>query len=82
MSRTAWTYIYTVLITSCLLFASAWPTASPLGIGRLVGFVLTVLAILTQFFDAVNGRHSYFLHTVFFFAGAILLPTPLFFCWW
>lgn len=78
MSRTAWTYIYVVLITGCSLIVMAWPTGAVTGGDWLAMLVLTALVVPTQFFDAVNGRHSYFLHTVFFFAGAILLPTPLF----
>ncbi len=78
MSRTAWTYIYTVLVGSCLLIAAAWPTTLVTEADWLAFAVLTALAIPTHFFDAVNGRYSYFLHTVFFFAGAMLLPTPLF----
>ncbi|MBP7960976.1 MAG: diguanylate cyclase [Caldilineaceae bacterium] len=78
MSRTAWIYIYTVLIAGCVLVASAWPTTAVTSWDWLALLVLTALVVPTQFFDAVNGRHSYFLHTVFFFSGAILLPTPLF----
>ena len=62
-----------------MLLASSWPAGAITTWDWSAFLVLTILAIMTQFFDAVNGRQSYFLHTVFFFAGAILLPTPLFF---
>lgn len=79
MTRGAWAYIYTVLITGLIFLAAAWSDA-PVVMSDIWTFVvLTLLVIPTQFFDAVNGRQSYFLHTVFFFAGAILLPPQLFF---
>ena len=40
---------------------------------------LIVLALLSQLLDAeVPGRQSYYPHTVFFFAGVLLLPPSLF----
>jgi diguanylate cyclase (GGDEF)-like protein/putative nucleotidyltransferase with HDIG domain len=71
-------YIYTVLIAGLVFLVAAW-SPQPLTTSDWGTFlVLTALVVPTQFFDAVNGRQSYFLHTVFFFAGALLLPPQLF----
>jgi diguanylate cyclase (GGDEF)-like protein/putative nucleotidyltransferase with HDIG domain len=79
MSRRAWIYIWGVLTAGVLLcgfagvgFAGAefiaakeqWPTF----------LALTLFATLAQFLEAeAPGRQSYYPHTIFFFAGVLLL---------
>ena len=80
MSRIAWTYIIGVIALGIgigLLGLDMLPTT---GFEWLTFITLTMAAILTQFFEVADSRQSYYLHTVFFFAGVILLPPPLFVC--
>lgn len=78
MSHRAWVYIWGVLAAGTLLsgFAYFEPAASPQQ--WLTFAALTLFATLSQFFEAeAPGRQSYYLHTIFFFAGALLLqPFP------
>jgi hypothetical protein len=78
MSHRAWVYIWGVLTTGALLsgFAYFEPAAPPQQ--WLTFAALTLFATLSQFFEAeAPGRQSYYLHTIFFFAGALLLqPFP------
>src|SRR4029079_14265504 len=74
MSYRAWVYIWGVLTAGTLLsgFAYFGPAASPQQ--SLTFTALTLFATLSQFFEAeAPGRQSYYLHTIFFFAGALLL---------
>src|SRR5689334_698695 len=79
MSYRAWVYIWGVLVTGALLcgFAYSGPAAAPQQ--WLTFAALTLFATLSQFFEAeAPGRQSYYLHTIFFFAGALMLHPFLF----
>jgi diguanylate cyclase (GGDEF)-like protein len=79
MSYRAWVYIWGVLTVGTLLCGLAYlgPAASP---SQWLTFAaLSLFATLSQFFEAeAPGRQSYYLHTIFFFAGALLLQPWLF----
>ena len=79
MSHRAWAYIWGVLTAGMLLsgFTYFGPAASTQQ--WLTFAALTLFATLSQFFEAeAPGRQSYYLHTIFFFAGALLLDPFLF----
>lgn len=81
MVRRAWFYIWGVLITGAIfsLFALMGFNAP---IDQWITFAaLTLFATLAQFFEAeAPGRQSYYPHTLFFFAGVLLLD-PFLFIW-
>lgn len=79
MTRRAWTYIWAVLGGAILLALLAALT-SPVDARSWLPFAgLTVLACMAQLYEAeAPGRQSYYPHVVFFFAGVLLLPPPLF----
>lgn len=79
MSRRAWVYIWGVLATGSLLSGLAF-SAPPASSQQWLTFAaLMLFATLSQFFEAeAPGRQSYYPHTIFFFAGVLLLPPSLF----
>jgi diguanylate cyclase (GGDEF)-like protein/putative nucleotidyltransferase with HDIG domain len=79
MSRRAWVYIWGVLATGLLLSGLAF-SAPPASSEQWLTFAaLMLFATLSQFFEAeAPGRQSYYPHTIFFFAGVLLLQPSLF----
>jgi diguanylate cyclase (GGDEF)-like protein/putative nucleotidyltransferase with HDIG domain len=79
MSRSAWFYIWSVLILGTLIGGFAFIGRS-INIEQWVTFgALTLFATLSQFLEAeAPGRQYYYPHMIFFFAGALLLDPFLF----
>src|SRR4051794_14369576 len=79
MSRRAWAYIWSVLLVGVALSALALTSFGQSKTDLLPFAVLTALATVAQLFEAeAPGRQSFYFHTVFFFAGVVLLH-PFFF---
>ncbi len=79
MSHRAWLYIWGVLVAGMLLSGLAYFGPAASNQQWLTFAVLTLFATLSQFFEAeAPGRQSYYPHTIFFFAGALLLQPFLF----
>jgi diguanylate cyclase (GGDEF)-like protein len=78
MSRKAWTYISSVLLTGALLSVLAYTDRPPASALWVSVAVLAVLATLAQLFKVEAPNHVLFYATpVFFFAGVLLLPPRL-----
>src|SRR3954447_25188785 len=79
VTRQAWIYIWAVLGVAALLTVVGF-FASTINADDWLPFAgLTLLACLAQLYEAeAPGRQSYYPHLVFFFAGVLLLPPPLF----
>ena len=75
MKRRAWIYIGSVLLAGTVVSGLAIRSDQSAPASDLLIFVaLTALTLLTQFLEAeAPGRHSYYPHLVFIFAGALLL---------
>ena len=74
MSRRAWAYIWTVLLMGVALTALALTSIGQSKPDLLPFAVMTALATIAQLFEAeAPGRQSFYFHTVFFFAGVLLL---------
>jgi diguanylate cyclase (GGDEF)-like protein/putative nucleotidyltransferase with HDIG domain len=79
MSRRAWFYIGGVLVTGTLISGIAFLEFSASLEQWLTFLALTLFATLSQFVEAeAPGRQSYYPHTIFFFAGVLLLHPFLF----
>jgi diguanylate cyclase (GGDEF)-like protein len=79
MSHRAWGYIWGVLIAGTLLSSLAYMGPAAPEQQWLTFAALTLFATLSQFFEAeAPGRQSYYPHTIFFFAGTLLLQPRLF----
>jgi diguanylate cyclase (GGDEF)-like protein len=78
MSRQAWTYISSVLLTGVLLSVLAYTDRPPTSALWVSVAVLAMLATLAQLFKVEGPNHVLFYATpVFFFAGVLLLPPRL-----
>ena len=79
MSHRAWIYIWGILAAGTLLIGLAYFGPAPSTTQWLTFAALTLFATLSQFFEAeAPGRQSYYPHTIFFFAGVLLLEPLLF----
>lgn len=78
MSRLAWLYIWTTLLTSAGLGATSLFLLPPATGDWLPALVLVLLAVGAQFFEAeAPNRQSYYPALLFFFAAAAILPPSL-----
>ncbi|MFN8487385.1 MAG: GGDEF domain-containing protein [Caldilineaceae bacterium] len=67
-------YVNSVMVMGLLLMAITFPTVVLTPEQLVAFFLLTILAIISQFFMVeVPGRQSYYPHHAFFFASALLL---------
>lgn len=78
MSRRTWAFLCTIWILSGTLSVLAIPVESIPMHQWATFYILVILAVFAQFFEAEFGQQSYYPHTVFFFAGLILLHPFLF----
>src|SRR3954471_4398602 len=79
MSRRAWAFVWAVILLGVALSVLALIGFGPLSVDLLPFVALTSLATFAQLFEAeAPGRQSFYFHTVFFFAGVLLLH-PFFF---
>ena len=79
MSRRAWVYIWSALLAGAGLSAYSTTGVEQSKPDLLTFVVLVGLAIFAQLFEAeAPGRQSFYFHTVFFFAGVLLLHPFLF----
>lgn len=79
MSRHAQLYIWSVLLTGAGIGVAALLSYNRNTADWTLFAVLTLLAVITQFWRFGSaGRHSYYPHFVFFFAGILLLQPALF----
>lgn len=78
MSRVAWSYILAVIALGIGICLASLTGPLPMGYHWFTFTILALAAVLAQFFEVADARQSYYLHTVFFFAGVIVLPPILF----
>ncbi|MCU0492555.1 MAG: diguanylate cyclase [Chloroflexaceae bacterium] len=79
MNKRAWYYIGIVYSLGLISIVASFVTLSSIAFEPQAFFVFTLLAVVTQLIDAEAPHHQlYSPHLVFFFAGLILLPLPVY----